>query len=363
MKRRMFLRLTGALAVLGLPWVSHAGQPRIAEDAESAPPVGSDNQGSNDDEVWEGEAQSTVIKVVGVGGAGGNAVEHMIREGCRGIDYICCNTDALALTRSSAPVKLQLGSGLGAGGNTEIARELARLDRSRIAETLAGAHMVFITAGLGGGTGTGAAPVVAEVARKLGILTVAVVTKPFDYEGKRRLIAEDGAVELARHVDALIAIPNEKLVEAFGDEISMREAFMASDNLLKAAITGIVETFNKPGLVGVDFEDVRYVIGERHGRAAVGSATANGIDRARRAADAAMTFPLMDAFDIGGKCNVLVSMTGSSSLGLKDYKEVLRTLRQSTSPEATVIAGAVFDDSMGDELRVTVVAFGIPDRA
>ena len=363
MKRRAFLRLPGVLALLGLPWVSHAEQLRIAEDSAVLPPVGSDHQWPNNDELWEGEAQSTVIKVVGVGGAGGNAVEHMIREGCSGIDYICCNTDALALTRSSAPVKLQLGSGLGAGGDPEIARELASLDRSRIAEALAGAHMVFITAGLGGGTGTGAAPVVAEVARELGILTVAVVTKPFDYEGKRRRIAEDGAVDLARHVDALIAIPNEKLVEAFGDEVSMREAFLASDNLVKAAITGIVETFNKPGLVGVDFEDVRYVIGERHGRAAVGSATANGIDRARRAADAAMTFPLMDAFDIGGKCNVLVSMTGSSSLGLKDYKEVLRTIRQSTSPEATVIAGAVFDDSMGDELRVTVVAVGIPGRA
>jgi cell division protein FtsZ len=363
MKRRAFFRLPGALVLLGLPWVSHAEQLRIAEDSAVPPPVGSDHQWLNDDELWKGEAQSTVIKVVGVGGAGGNAVEHMIREGCRGIDYICCNTDALALTRSSAPVNLQFGSGLGAGGDPELARGIARLDRSRIAAALAGAHMVFITAGLGGGTGTGAAPVVAEVARELGILTVAVVTKPFEYEGKRRLIAEDGAIELARHVDALIAIPNEKLVEAFGDEVSMREAFMASDNLLKAAITGIVEMFNKPGLVGVDFEDVRSVIGERRGRAAVGSSTTSGIDRARRATETAMTFPLMDAFDIGRACSVLVSMTGSTSLGLRDYKEVMRTIRQSTAPEATVIAGAVFDDAMGDQLRVTVVVFGIPGRA
>jgi cell division protein FtsZ len=313
--------------------------------------------------LWEGEAQSTVIKVVGVGGAGGHAVEHMIREGCRGIDYICCNTDALALTRSSAAIKLQLGSGLGAGGDPGIARELARLDRSRIAATLAGAHMVFITAGLGGGTGTGTAPVVAQIAHEMGIVTVAVVTKPFDYEGKRRLIAEDGEVELARHVDALIVIPNQKLMEVVGDEESMRDAFMASDNLLKAAITGIVDMFNKPGLVGVDFEDVRCVIGEMSGRAAVGTSTARGVDRGRRATEAAMIFPLMNAFDIGGQCNVLVSMAGSSSLRLNDYKEVMRTIRQRTSPEATVIAGAVFDDSMGDELRVTVVAFGIPDRA
>lgn len=362
MKRRMFLRLTGALAVLGLPWVSHAGQPSIAEDAESLPPLASDNLEPNDDELWGGESQGTVIKVVGVGGAGGNAVEHMIREGCRGIDYICCNTDALALTRSSAAVKLQLGSGLGAGGDPEIARELASLDRSRIAEALAGAHMVFITAGLGGGTGTGAAPVVAEVARELGILTVAMVTKPFDYEGKRRLIAEEGAVELARHVDALIAIPNERLEKTFGEEISLLDAFKAADSMLAAAVTGIGKMLYKPGLVGVDFEDVRSVIGERRGRAAVGSSTASGIDRARRAAEAAMTFPLMDAFNIGQECSVLVSITGSTSLGLRDYKEVMRTIRQSTAPEATVITGAVFDDAMGEKLRVTVVVFGIPGR-
>jgi cell division protein FtsZ len=363
MKRRMFLRLTGALAVLGLPWVSHAGQSPIAEDAESLPPLASYNQGPNDDELWVGESQGTVIKVVGVGGAGGNAVEHMIREGYGGIDYICCNTDGLALTRSSAAVKLQLGSGLGTGGDPELARELARLDRSRIADALAGAHMVFITAGLGGGTGTGAAPVVAEVARELGILTVAVVTKPFDYEGKRRLIAEVGEIELARHVDALIVIPNEKLAVAFGDEISLLDAFKAADGLLAAAVTGIGEMLYKPGLVGIDFEDVRYVIVARHPRAAVGSSTASGTDRARRAAEAAMTFPLMDAFDIGQECSVLVSITGNTSLGLRDYKEVMRTIRQSTAPEATVIAGALFDDAMGDKLRVTVVVFGIPGRA
>jgi cell division protein FtsZ len=363
MKRRTFLRLTGALSALGLPWVTRAGQLQSAEDCVAHPPKGFDHQWPSDHEVWQGELQSTVIKVVGVGGAGGNAVEHMIREGCRGVDYICCNTDALALTRSSAPIKLQLGSGLGTGGDPQLGRELASLNRSRIAETLAGAHMVFITAGMGGGTGSGAAPVVAEVARGMGILTVAVVTKPFDFEGKRRRLGEDGAVELARHVDALIVLPNERLAQNLGDEISMQDAFKVSDNLVKAIITGIADMLNKPGLVGLDFEDVRFVIDERHGRAAVGSGTASGIDRARLAAEAAMTFPLMDMFDIGRECNVLVSMTGSSSLGLKDYKEVMGAIRRITAPESCVLAGAVWDDALGDELRVTVVAFGISERA
>lgn len=371
MKRRTFLRLTGAIAVLGLPWVSHAGKLLTAEGPAVPRPASShkhwpNNGGSFEmekSELWEMELGSTVVKLVGVGGAGGNAVEHIIREGRCEIDYICCDTDGLALMRSSAAFKLPLGSGLGAGRNTEIARELATLERSRIAEALAGADMVFITAGLGGATGAGAAPVVAEVARELGILTVAVVTKPIHYEGERRLIAEDGAVELAHHVDALIAVPNETLAGVCGDEVSMRDAFMVSDNLLNATITGIVEMITTQGLVGVDFEDIRLVIRKKSGRAAVGSSTASGVGRARRAAEAAITFPLMNAFDLGHECNVLVSITGSSSMGLKDYKEVMRTIRRSTAPEATVIPSAVFDESMGDELRVTVVAFGIPDRS
>jgi len=212
---------------------------------------------------------STVIKVVGVGGAGGNAVEHMIREGVGGVEFICCNTDAQALEKSNAHVKLQLGPGLGAGGKPEKAKALAQADRARIAEVLEGAHMVFITAGMGGGTGTGAGPVIAEVARELGILTVAVVTKPFEYEGRRKRLAEEGVNELALHVDSLIVILNEKLEEVLGDEVSMLEAFKAADNVLRNAVGGIAEIINVPGLVNVDFEDVRTVMGEM-GKAMMG---------------------------------------------------------------------------------------------
>ena len=228
---------------------------------------------AGDDMAREDEENATVIKVVGVGGAGGNAVEHMIREGVGGVEFICCNTDAQALSKSSAHVTLQLGPGLGAGGKPEKARDLAQTDREHIADMLRGAHMAFITAGMGGGTGTGAAPIVAEVARELGILTVAVVTKPFEYEGRRMLLAEDGLAELARNVDSLIVILNEKLMEVLGDEISMLDAFKAADNVLKNAVGGIAEIINVPGLVNVDFEDVRTVMSET-GKAMMGSAAA-----------------------------------------------------------------------------------------
>ena len=306
----------------------------------------------------EAETGSTVIKVVGVGGAGGNAVEHMIREGVGGVEFICCNTDAQALKKSTAHVKLQLGPGLGAGGKPEKARELAQLDRGRIAEALMGAHMVFITAGMGGGTGTGAGPVVAEVARELGILTVAVVTKPFEYEGKRKRLAEEGVAELARHVDSLIIILNEKLEEVLGDEVSMLEAFQAADNVLRNAVGGIAEIINVPGLVNVDFEDVRTVMGEM-GKAMMGSAVAAGVDRARVAAEEAVANPLLEGIELSGARGVLVNITASSTLGLKEYKEVMKTIRQYTAPEATVICGAVFDETMEDQLRVTVVATGL----
>ncbi|MCK9388577.1 MAG: cell division protein FtsZ [Sulfuritalea sp.] len=306
----------------------------------------------------EAEAGSTVIKVVGVGGAGGNAVEHMIREGVGGVEFICCNTDAQALKKSTAHVKLQLGPGLGAGGKPEKARELAVLDRGRIAEALTGAHMVFITAGMGGGTGTGAGPIVAEVARELGILTVAVVTKPFEYEGKRKRLAEEGVAELARHVDSLIVILNEKLEEVLGDEVSMLEAFQAADNVLRNAVGGIAEIINVPGLVNVDFEDVRTVMGEM-GKAMMGSAVAAGVDRARVAAEEAVASPLLEGIELSGARGVLVNITASSTLGLKEYKEVMNTIRQYTAPEATVICGAVFDETMEDQLRVTVVATGL----
>jgi cell division protein FtsZ len=306
----------------------------------------------------EAEASSTVIKVVGVGGAGGNAVEHMIREGVGGVEFICCNTDAQALKKSTAHVKLQLGPGLGAGGKPDKARELALLDRARIAEALTGAHMVFITAGMGGGTGTGAGPVVAEVARELGILTVAVVTKPFEYEGKRKRLAEDGVTELARHVDSLIVILNEKLEEVLGDEVSMLEAFQAADNVLRNAVGGIAEIINVPGLVNVDFEDVRTVMGEM-GKAMMGSAVAAGVDRARVAAEEAVASPLLEGIELSGARGVLVNITASTTLGLKEYKEVMKTIRQYTAPDATVICGAVFDETMEDQLRVTVVATGL----
>jgi cell division protein FtsZ len=306
----------------------------------------------------EGDGNSTVIKVVGVGGAGGNAVEHMIREGVGGVEFICCNTDSQALKKSTAHVKLQLGPGLGAGGKPEKARELAIAERERIAEALQGAHMVFITAGMGGGTGTGAGPIVAEVARELGILTVAVVTKPFEYEGKRKRVAEQGVEELARNVDSLIVILNEKLEEVLGEEISMLEAFKAADNVLRNAVGGIAEIINVPGLVNVDFEDVRTVMGEM-GKAMMGSAVSAGVDRARVAAEEAVASPLLEGIELSGARGVLVNITASTTLGLREYKEVMKTIRQYTAPEATVICGAVFDETMEDQLRVTVVATGL----
>ncbi len=301
---------------------------------------------------------TTVIKVIGVGGAGGNAVEHMIREGVGGVEFICCNTDSQALDKSSAHVKLQLGPGLGAGGKPEKAKALAQADRVRIAEALEGAHMVFITAGMGGGTGTGAGPVIAEVARELGILTVAVVTKPFEYEGRRKRLAEEGVTEFEKHVDSLIVILNEKLEEVLGDDVSMLDAFKAADNVLRNAVGGIAEIINVPGLVNVDFEDVRTVMGEM-GKAMMGSAVASGVDRARIAAEEAVASPLLEGIELSGARGVLVNITASNTLGLKEYKDVMNTIRQYTAAEATVICGAVFDASMADQLRVTVVATGL----
>ena len=312
-------------------------------------------------EIIDRDPNATVIKVVGVGGAGGNAVEHMIREGVGGVEFICCNTDAQALKLSSAGIKLQLGPGLGAGGKPERAREHAQGEREKIAEALAGAHMCFITAGMGGGTGTGAAPVIAEVARDLGILTVAVVTKPFEFEGRRGKLAEAGLAELQQHVDSLIIILNEKLMEVLGEEVSMLDAFKSADNVLRNAVGGIAEIINVPGLVNVDFEDVRTVMGEM-GKAMMGSAAAAGVDRARIAAEAAVASPLLEGIELSGARGVLVNITASASLGLKEYKEVMATIRNYTAQEATVICGAVFDDSMEDQLRVTVVATGLGNK-
>ncbi|MFA7280508.1 MAG: cell division protein FtsZ [Sterolibacterium sp.] len=309
-------------------------------------------------EIVDKEPGQTSIKVIGVGGAGGNAVEHMIREGVQGVEFICVNTDAQALSKSSAGEKLQLGPGLGAGGKPEKARDLAQGERERIADALRGAHMAFITAGMGGGTGTGAAPVIAEVARELGILTVAVVTKPFEYEGRRMTLAEQGLLELAQNVDSLIVILNEKLMEVMGDEVSMLEAFKAADNVLKNAVGGISEIINVPGLINVDFEDVRTVMGEM-GKAMMGSAVAAGVDRARMAAEMAVASPLLEGIELSGARGVLVNITASETLGMREVREVMNTIRTYAAPEATIIFGTVFEEGMEDQLRVTVVATGL----
>ncbi|MEZ7912926.1 MAG: cell division protein FtsZ [Propionivibrio sp.] len=301
----------------------------------------------------------TVIKVIGVGGAGGNAVDHMIREGVMGVEFIAANTDAQALARSVAHKKLRLGkSGLGAGAKPEAGRSAAMEEREQIAESLRGAHMVFITAGMGGGTGTGAGPIVAEVAREMGILTVAVVTKPFGFEGKRAKIAEAGITELQQNVDSLIVILNDKLMDVLGDDVSMDEAFKAADNVLRNAVGGIAEIINFPGLVNVDFEDVRTVMSEM-GMAMMGSANAAGVDRARIAAEQAVASPLLEGINLSGAKGVLVNITATRSLKMKEVNEVMSTVREFAAEDAHIIFGAVYDESMGDEIRVTVVATGL----
>ena len=311
-------------------------------------------------EILETETRGTVIKVVGVGGAGGNAVEHMIRRGVQGVEFICANTDHQALTRSSARNVLQLGStGLGAGSNPGAGRQAAVEARERIVDALRGAHMVFITAGMGGGTGTGAAPVVAEVAKEMGILTVAVVSKPFDFEGpKRAKVAEQGLAELEEQVHSLIVILNNKLEEVLGEDAEMGECFRAADDVLHNACAGIAEIINVPGLVNVDFEDVKTVMGER-GKAMMGTATAAGLDRARIAAEQAVASPLLEGVDLSGARGVLVNITASQSLKMKETREVMNTIRAFAADDATVIFGTVSDESMGDNLRVTVVATGL----
>ena len=312
-------------------------------------------------EIVENNGNGTVIKVIGVGGAGGNAVDHMIKNGVQGVEFIAANTDAQALLRGQAKGQIQLGAtGLGAGAKPEAGRAAAQEAREQIAESLRGAHMVFITAGMGGGTGTGAAPVVAEVAKEMGILTVAVVTKPFSFEGARRLqSAENGIAELSEHVDSVIVILNEKLEEVLGDDVSMEEAFVAADNVLKNAVAGISEIINVPGLINVDFQDVRTVMSEQ-GMAMMGSAGASGMDRARIAAEQAVASPLLEGLNLSGARGVVVNITAAkSSLKLRETKEVMNTIRSFAADDATIIFGAVYDEAMGDELRVTVVATGL----
>jgi cell division protein FtsZ len=311
-------------------------------------------------EMLETLTQGTVIKVVGVGGAGGNAVSHMIRKGVQGVEFICANTDAQSLDRSKAHQVLQLGStGLGAGAKPEAGKAAAEQDRGRIAELLSGAHMVFITAGMGGGTGTGAAPVVAEVAKELGALTVAVVTKPFSFEGPKRMqAAEQGLAELQGKVDSLIVILNEKLEEVLGDDITQLEAFSAADDVLNNAVAGIAEIINVEGLVNVDFEDVKTVMGEQ-GKAMMGTASASGPDRARIAAEQAVRSPLLEGVDLSGARGILVNITANASLKLKETKLAMETIRTFAAEDATIIFGTVHDDSMKEDMRVTVVATGL----
>jgi cell division protein FtsZ len=304
-------------------------------------------------------ALGTVIKVVGVGGAGGNAVQHMINKGVAGVEFIAANTDAQALAASSAHNIIQIGeSGLGAGMRPEIGRQLAEQSRMRIEDALRGAHMVFIAAGMGGGTGTGAAPIVAEVAKSLGALTVAVVSKPFSYEGAKCMdVAENGLAELTKHVDSLIVILNEKLEDIYEDE-SMLDWMKHADDVLNNAVAGIAEIINVPGHINVDFNDVKTIMSEQ-GKAMMGTATASGVDRARIAAEQAVASPLLDGIDLSGAKGVLVNVTASRGLKGKEIKEVMAAVRAFAAPDAAIAQGIAYDDEMGDELRVTVVATGL----
>ena len=303
----------------------------------------------------------TRIKVMGVGGGGGNAVQHMIDRSVNGVEFICANTDAQALSRSGAHHTIQLGtSGLGAGSKPDKGRDAAESALEEIRSALDGAHMVFITAGMGGGTGTGAAPVIARVAREMGILTVGVVTKPFDWEGGRRMTnADNGVSELEANVDSLIVVLNEKLQEVLGDDVTQEEAFAHANDVLKNAVGGIAEIINEYGQINVDFEDVKTVMGEP-GKAMMGTAMASGPDRARIAAEQAVACPLLEGIDLSGARGVLVLITAAKgSLKLKESQLAMNTIRAYASPDAHIIYGAAYDDAMGDSVRVTVVATGL----
>jgi cell division protein FtsZ len=314
-------------------------------------------------ELMDSYSQNAVIKVLGVGGGGGNAVQHMVEADIEGVEFICANTDAQALTNMNARTTLQLGSsitkGLGAGANPDIGRQAAMEDRDRIHECINGADMLFITAGMGGGTGTGAAPVVAQVAKELGILTVAIVTRPFPFEGgKRTAVADRGLSELSQYVDSLITIPNEKLLSVLGKEVSLLNAFKAANNVLQGAVQGIAELITRPGLINVDFADVRTVMSEM-GMAMMGSGVASGQDRAREAAESAVHSPLLEDIDLMGANGILVNVTAGLDLSIGEFEEVGNTVKEFASQDATVVVGTVIDPDMHDELRVTVVATGL----
>jgi len=314
-------------------------------------------------ELMDSFNQNAVIKVIGVGGGGGNAVQHMVAADVDGVDFICANTDAQALKNSAARTALQLGQeitkGLGAGANPSVGRDAAEDDRDRISEVLEGADMVFITAGMGGGTGTGAAPVVAQIAREMGVLTVAVVTKPFPFEGNKRMsIAEEGIRELEREVDSLITIPNEKLLSVLGKDLTLLNAFKSANDVLLGAVKGIAELITRPGLINVDFADVRTVMSEM-GMAVMGSGEASGEGRAREAAERAIACPLLEDANIAGAHGILVNVTAGLDLSIGEFDEVGNAVKEFASDDATVVVGTVIDPELEGELRVTVVATGL----
>ncbi len=315
-------------------------------------------------EMIESDVEGAIIKVVGVGGAGGNAVNHMIGRGVEGVEFIVMNTDKQALNRSLASHIIQLGElGLGAGANPGAGRNAAEVEREQIKAALAGANMVFLTAGMGKGTGTGASPVVAEIAKEMGILTVGVVTKPFDFEGAKKMrIAEEGIEQMVAHVDSLIVVLNQNLFNVMDEDASLEDAFTRADDVLHNAVAGIAEIINVPGLVNVDFADVKTVMGEQ-GKAMMGIGEAAGIDRARLAAEQAVASPLLDGVDLSGARGVIVNITANRSLKLRETNEVINTIKAFCAEDATIIHGTVFDEEMTDKLRVTVVATGIGRRA
>ena len=317
-------------------------------------------------ELVDSYSQKAVIKVVGVGGGGGNAVNHMVSSHIEGVDFICANTDAQALKHIQSRSIIQLGNaltkGLGAGANPDIGRQAALDDRERILEVLGGSDMVFITAGMGGGTGTGAAPVIAEIAKEAGILTVAVVTKPFPFEGKkRRAVAEKGIDELSQFVDSLITIPNEKLLPVLGKDISLIGAFAAANDVLLGAVQGIADLITRPGLINVDFADVRTVMSEM-GMAMMGSGVASGPNRAREAAEKAIASPLLDDINLQGARGILVNIAGGPGLAIGEFDEVGSAVKEFASDDANVVIGLSIDPDLGDELRVTVVATGLANQ-
>ena len=314
-------------------------------------------------ELMDAHSQSAVIKVIGVGGGGGNAVSHMVNTGIEGVDFVCANTDAQALNTARVKTALQIGcnitKGLGAGADPDIGRQAAMEDRDRIVEVIEGADMLFITAGMGGGTGTGAAPVVAQVAKELGILTVAVVTKPFELEGSKRMtIADHGIAELGKYVDSLITIPNEKLLAVLGSDTTLIDAFQSANEVLQGAVQGIAELITTPGTMNVDFADVRTVMSEM-GMAMMGSGVSSGEGRAREAAEAAISSPLLEDVNLSGANGILVNVTSDLNLTIGEFSEIGDTIKEFAASDATVIIGSALDQSMQDEVRVTVVATGL----